>query len=78
MIYLVYITDTFAGDLNYSWVTKLKVKANSERGAIWKVSRETGLNFRRYDNDQWRSRSGCTGLVIDHNESYDYSGVKEI
>jgi len=78
MIYSVYLTDTFAGDLNYSWVTKLKVKANTERGAVWKVARETGLSFRRYRDDEWRSKSGATALVIDHNETYDYSGVNEL
>ena len=79
--YYVYLTDTFGGDLNYSWVTKLKVKANSIHGVLCKVSRVTGLNFRaEIPGEIYISKSGATGLVIDDEEflSYDYSDAEVI
>ena len=44
--YFVEITDTFAGEANYSWVKRLKVKANTMRGAVNKVSRYSGMAWR--------------------------------
>ena len=41
-IYFVELTDTFGGEANYSWVTRFKVHANSERGALVKVSKHIG------------------------------------
>ena len=60
--YFVEVTDTFAGEANYSWVTRLKVKAKTMRGAINKVAKHTGLQWRkegdycdmmRYDIKVW-------------------------
>ena len=46
-IFFIEVTDTFGGEANYSWVHRFKVHAKSELGAIRKVSRETGLSFRK-------------------------------
>jgi hypothetical protein len=79
-IFLMYLTDTYGGELNYSWVTKLQVKATTLRGAVGKVARLTGLNFRHDYNGTYRSKSGATALVFDgnHNDeaSYDYIGAE--
>lgn len=75
--FLIYITDLFGGELNYSSVTKFRVKAKTERGAVCKVSRYTGLNFRAYiTGEEYHSTSKLSGLVIElDNEfpSYDYN-----
>lgn len=41
-IYFVELTDTFGGEANYSWVRRFKIHANSERGALVKVSKHIG------------------------------------
>ena len=74
--YNVYITDLFCGNLNYSYVTKFKVRANTERGAVHKIAKETGLSFRHQYCEIWHSTTRGTGLVIDNDDdnypSYDY------
>ncbi len=40
------ITDTFAGEANYCWVKRYAVNANKLHGALCKLSKELGLNFR--------------------------------
>ena len=63
--FYVYITDLFGGDLNYSYVTRFKVEANTIRGAVWKVSRATGLKFRNQYAEIYHSTTRLTGLVIE-------------
>ena len=56
--YTVEITDTFGGELNYSWVRRYFVRAKSIRGAMrvvqnqyggyWKKDYDCG-DFARYD-----------------------------
>lgn len=64
-IYFVEMTDTFGGESNYSWVNRFLVQSVSIRGAISKVTRETGYyarlnydcgNMARYDG---RSANIC-------------------
>ena len=76
----IYITDLFCGELNYSSLTKFNVTANTERGAVCKVSKYTGLNFRKYDSDLYHSTTKLSGLVIESEDflSYDYEGAIEI
>lgn len=62
--YFVEITDTFAGEANYSWVTRHKVKASSERGALIRINRASGLSFRSVGCDRYDSRSGATCAFI--------------
>jgi len=40
------MTDLHCGQANYSWVCRYKVKSTSMRGAISKLARREGLNFR--------------------------------
>jgi len=40
------LTDTFGGEANYSWVTRFKVTAKTELGALRKVSKEIGAQGR--------------------------------
>lgn len=40
------VTDTFGSELNYCWLNRLNIKANSLHGALIKLSKHTGLNFR--------------------------------
>ena len=66
--YFVEITDTFGGEANYSWVTRHKVKASSYRGAISKVSLDSGLSFRKvaeyWDQARYDSKSGAVCAFV--------------
>lgn len=63
--FYIYITDLFGGELNYSYVTRFTVKANTERGAVGKMAKETGLRFRNYMDEIYHSTSRLTGLVVE-------------
>jgi beta-xylosidase len=78
--YYIYLTDLFCGSLNYSFVTKFIVTAKSERGAVQKMSRLTGLNFRHYFGEIYHSTTKLTGLVFDDVEypSYDYKEADKV
>lgn len=82
--YYAYLTDLFGGELNYSYVTKLRIKANSKHGALIKISKLVGLNFRdALNRDIFHSTSQLTGLVFEYEyeiediESY-YSESEQI
>jgi len=67
--YNVEITDLFAGELNYSYISRMTIEAKSLLSAIRKVSNLTGLNFRKhYDLGSWEaiyhSASKLTGVHI--------------
>ena len=70
--YKIEITDTFGGEANYSWVTRHEIKAKSILGAVQKLSRMSGLNWRlNYDAGGLRrydSRSGATCAFIEYSE----------
>ena len=67
-IYYAELTDTFSGEANYSWVSRFKVHASSPLGAIRKLSRETGLSFRKQwdsgDLTRYDSSSGATCVFL--------------
>lgn len=67
-VYFVELTDTFGGEANYSWVTRFKVHASSIVSAVRKVSKQTGLNFRKQwdsgDLVRYDSKSGATCLFV--------------
>lgn len=67
-IYYAELTDTFAGEANYSWVSRFKIHASSPLGAIRKLSRETGLSFRKQydagDMVRYDSASGATCAFV--------------
>ena len=63
------LTDTYGGEANYSWVTRFKVRASTMRGAMLKVGRVVGLNFRcvmdSSDMRRYDSKSGATCLFVE-------------
>jgi hypothetical protein len=64
--FFVEVTDLFNGELNYSNLTRFKIYAKSERGAITKLAKYTGLNFRAYiTNEVYHSKSKLTGATIE-------------
>ena len=82
--YFVEITDTCGGEANYSWVTRLKVDASTMRGAINKVAKNTGLQWRK-DGDygdmlRYNSKSDATCFFIsdwqdDEHGLYSYKEI---
>ena len=80
--YFVEMTDTFGGESNYSWVKRFLVQSVSMRGAISKVTRETGYHARLDYNCGDIARYNATGACIcyfvqwaDGNETEIYSRV---
>ena len=71
-IYKIEITDTFGGEANYSWVTRHEIKAKSMLGAVQKLSRLSGLNWRKVgdygDMCRYDSKSGATCAFIEFSE----------
>lgn len=60
------VTDTYAGEANYCWVKRLKINANSLHGALIKLSKYMGLNFRRYDEMRYNAKGACIcAFIID-------------
>jgi hypothetical protein len=49
--YHIEVTDLFCGEMNYSFIKRFNTTAKSERGAMQKLSRHTGLNWRKYCDD---------------------------
>lgn len=54
------MTDTFGGELNYCWLRRFIIKANTLKGALTKLSKETGFNFRNNGN-YWKVKGACIG-----------------
>ena len=44
--YCIEVTDTFAGEANYSWVRRYEYEAKSAKGAITKMAMEHGAGWR--------------------------------
>jgi hypothetical protein len=64
------MTDTFGGDLNYCWLKRFKINAKNLKGALIKLSRETGFNFRN-NGSYYKAKNACIGayeLDFDHAE----------
>ena len=78
------ITDTFGGEANYSWVTRHKISASTMRGAVNKLSRESGMNWRCVgdygDKRRYDSQSGATCFFIEawDDSHSEYSRINEI
>lgn len=66
-LYYIEVTDVFAGEANYSWVSRHIIRAKSPRGAINWLARNSGLNWRN-DGIKYISLSGATCAFI---EDYD-------
>lgn len=61
-IFYFELTDTFGSELNYSHVTRFRVYASTIRGAVVKVSKETGYNF-KFNGSYYKAKKACVGLV---------------
>ena len=55
------LTDTFGGDLNYCWLKRFKVNAKTLHGALCKLSKEIGFNFRN-NGSYYKAKGACIGL----------------
>ena len=66
--FFVQITDVFGGEANFAWVTRHKITAKNLKGALQKLARTSGINWRINDDcgDSWRydSISGATCALI--------------
>ena len=66
--YFIEMTDVYGGEPNYSWVRRYKTRAVSERGALQKLQRRHGYNWRKTHDDgesvSYRSNSGSTCCFI--------------
>jgi hypothetical protein len=76
--YFVEITDTFGGEANYSWVTRHKVRASSERGALIRVNRDSGLGLHSVGCGRYDSKSGATCAFIDEWSDDDHSQLMHV
>lgn len=54
------MTDTFGGELNYCWIRRFKISAKNLKGALIKLSRETGFNFRN-NGSYYKAKNACIG-----------------
>ena len=52
------VTDTFGGEANYSWVRREVINAKSLHGALCKLAKLTGFNF-RFDGARYNARNAC-------------------
>lgn len=80
--YFVEMTDTYGGEANYSWVTRFLVQSVSMRGAVSKVTRETGycarLDYNSDDMARYNATSACICYFVQEaegNETEIYSRV---
>ena len=69
--YFVEFADTFGGEANYSWCQRFKVSAASKLGAVQKLSRHVGVNWRKeYDipdlneTTKYKARRHCLALFV--------------
>lgn len=75
--YFVEMTDTFGGEANYCWVHRFIVSASSPRGAMRKVSRETGFAVRNVGCDRWDAVGACVCYFVEWIDAADIEGRKE-
>jgi len=69
------VTDTFGGELNYCWLDKFTIKAKNIRGALIKLSKHTGLNF-RFNGCHYKAKNACIAayeIEFDVNEEWKES-----
>ena len=81
MKYYIEMTDLFGGEMNYSYVSRYQVESKSIRGAISKLAREVGLNFRIYLDGGYdaiyHSTSKLTGVSIEETDNEELAWRQE-
>lgn len=66
------MTDTFGGELNYCWLHRFTIDAKNERGALIKLARETGFNFRN-NGLHYKARKACiAAYFLDYEIDQDW------
>jgi len=73
MTYLVTVTDTFGGELNYSWVEYYLVRTDNIKTAVVKVSKYTGRKTRK----KWGDSESGIYKVIGACVAYDVQWIDE-
>ena len=63
-LFFIEVTDQFGGEANYSWVTRHVIRASTQRGAVNKFSRLSGIAWRNDYAEKYVSRSGATCFFI--------------
>lgn len=66
--YFVEVTDTFGGEANYCWVKRYLIESVSERGAMVKLSKESGYNWRidyRGEVSRYNANNACICAFIE-------------
>ena len=71
------MTDTYGGEANYSWVQRFEVNAKTLHGALCKLSKETGYNF-RFDGNRYNVKHCCICVFELDNESIEHHKFKVI
>ena len=77
--YIIEVTDTYAGDANYSWVKRFKVKARSQRGAMIKFNRQEGFtrslrkSFDTGEISRYDVQSACICVFVWHCTESEYN-----
>lgn len=64
MLFTIEITDTFAGESNYSWVRRYKTEAKSFRGAIQKLAKHYGSGWKIEFNGGDICRYNLSGACV--------------
>lgn len=70
--YYFEVTDTYGSEANYSWVKRFKISANTIRGALIKLSKEMGLNW-RFDGLRYNAKNACICAY----DISDYEGIED-
>ena len=73
--FYVELTDLFGGELNYSELSRFRITAKSERGAITKLAKYTGLSFRKQYDNVYHSTTKLSGATI---EPFDFESHSQI
>lgn len=80
--WFIEITDTFAGEANYSWVRRYKVNAKTKRAALLKIAKEYASGWRKQcsgEVSQYKLNGACVCLFIQEwDEFCEGSATKEI
>lgn len=83
--FFVEMTDTYGGEANYSWVNRFLVTASTMRGAIRKVTHETGypakIDYNTGDMARYNVLGACVCYFVseaDGNEAEQYLRVKTL
>jgi hypothetical protein len=68
-LFFIEVTDTFGGEANYSWVTRHIIRASTERGAVNKFSRLSGMEWRGAGCERYDSKTGLTCFFLSEYEA---------